>query len=67
MNLIFFATRFTVFATFFKFSPHPPIFSSPPLYFRRFFTPNRHKPFGSNSDHPGQHGTSPPNMGVAKI
>ena len=24
----FFATRFTVFATFFKFSPHPPIFSS---------------------------------------
>jgi hypothetical protein len=32
MNQIFFATRFTVFATFFKFSPHTPIFSPPPPY-----------------------------------
>jgi hypothetical protein len=62
-----FATRFTVFATFFKFSPHPPIFlphppfifATPP-YFRYFFTPNRHKPFGSNPDPPGQHDTSSP-------
>jgi hypothetical protein len=29
----FYTTRFTVFATFFKFSPHPPIFSPPPPIF----------------------------------
>jgi hypothetical protein len=63
----FFATRFTVFTTFFKFSPHPPIFlPHPPIFSplnyipRAFFTPNRHKPFSSNPDPPGQHGTSSP-------
>ena len=62
MNIFFFATRFTVFATFFKFSPHPPIFSPHPPIFsplnynpRAFFTPNRHKPFGSNPVRQGRH------------
>jgi len=64
---IFFATRFTAFYHFFQvfaipryFFATPPSIFSPLIYNpRAFFTPNRHKPFGSNPEFV-KDGTSPP-------
>jgi hypothetical protein len=67
-NIHFFSPPDLQFSPLFSSFRHTPLFSRctpqyfrhTPLYFRWFFTLNRHKPFCSNPDPSGKHGTSPP-------